>query len=107
MIFLHLESFVNKLFELDFSTFQKVCFTVKPPWEGEFSLHGYAHFFQNSCLFPHTEKLLKVSKHFVEKIRHESTTLRRFPYLLRSLETHFDLRLIARITSSVQASFIL
>ena len=31
MIFLHLESFVNKLFELDFSIFQKACFYGQIP----------------------------------------------------------------------------
>ena len=37
MIFLHLELFENKRFELDFSIFQKACFfTDKPPQEGEF-----------------------------------------------------------------------
>ena len=36
MIFLHLESFENKRFELDFSIFQNRVFTVKPPYEDEF-----------------------------------------------------------------------
>ena len=33
------------------------------------------YFFHDSCSFPYSEKLLKVSDHFVEKIQHESTTL--------------------------------
>ena len=36
MIFLHLESFENKLIELDFSIFQKPCFYGETPKEGEF-----------------------------------------------------------------------
>ena len=33
------------------------------------------YFFRDSCSFPHTKELLKVSEHFVEQVRHESTTL--------------------------------
>ena len=33
MIFLHLESFENKLFELDFSIFKKACFYGQTPLE--------------------------------------------------------------------------
>ena len=40
-------------------------------------LHGYDILFRDSCIFPYTNKLLKVSDHFVEKVRHESTTLSR------------------------------
>ena len=46
MIFLHLESFENKLFKLDFSLFQKPCFYgQKKTQEGEFFLHGYDIYF--------------------------------------------------------------
>ena len=33
------------------------------------------YFFLDSCFFPFTKKLLKVSDHSVEEIQHESTTL--------------------------------
>ena len=41
-------------------------------------MHGYDIFFLDSCFFPYTEKLLKVSDHSVEEIQDESTTLRSF-----------------------------
>ena len=34
------------------------------------------YFFLDSCFFPYTKKLLKVSDHSVEEIQHESTTLK-------------------------------
>ena len=48
---------------------------VKPSQEDEFFVHGYEIFFRDSCSFPCTRTLLKVSDHVFEKIRHESTTL--------------------------------
>ena len=48
---------------------------VKPSQEGEFRLHGYEIYFRDSCFFPYTKTLLKVSDHVFEKIRHESRTL--------------------------------
>ena len=48
-------------------------------------LHGYdILFFNDSCSFPYTKRVLKVSDYFVEKIQHESTTLNP----TRSLRTH-------------------
>ena len=71
MIFLHLESFETSVSKY----FRNRVFTVKPPQEGKFCLHGHDIFFQDSCSFPYTKKLMKVSDHFVEKIQHELTTL--------------------------------
>ena len=72
MIFLHVESLENKLFELDFSIFQKVCFYGQTPQEGKVFLHSYDIFFRDPCSFPYAKKLLKVSDHFVENICHMS-----------------------------------
>ena len=57
---------------------------VKPPQEGEIFLHGYDIFFLDSCFFPYTKKLLKVSDHSVEEIQHESTTLRNSHFIIGS-----------------------
>ena len=76
MIFLHLESFENKLVNQISRYSWNSVFMVKPPQKGEIFLHGYdIFFFLDSCFFPYTKKLLKVSDHSVEEIQHESTTL--------------------------------
>ena len=62
MIFLHLESLENKLFELDFSMFQKACFY------DQIFLHGHdIFFFGIIALFHAQKKLLKVSRPFLKK----------------------------------------
>ena len=90
MIFLHLESFENKLFELNFLTFKKRVFTVKPPEEGELVCTVMTYFFFEILAPFHIQKmeifikkLRKVSDHFVEKIRQESTTLKLSYFSLR------------------------
>ena len=45
MIFLHLESFINKLFELDFSILQKACFYGQTPSGRWIFFYGYDIFF--------------------------------------------------------------
>ena len=76
MIFLHLESF-DKLLELDFSIFQKARFYGQSPLGRWIFLHGYDIFFSTFLLLSIFKKTSEsnVSDHFVEKIRHESTTL--------------------------------
>ena len=46
MTVLHLESFKNNHFELDFWISKKSVSTVKPSQEGECFLHGYEYFFE-------------------------------------------------------------
>ena len=75
MIVLHLESFENNLFELDFSTSEKRVSTVEPSYESEFFCTVMKYFFREFCSFPYIKILLKVSDPVFEK-RHESTTLR-------------------------------
>ena len=75
MIFLHLWSATWKqAFQIRFLNISKSMFLRSNPLRKENFLRGYDIFFRDSCSFPYTEK---VSDHFVEKIRHDSTTLRR------------------------------
>ena len=67
MIFLHLESFENKLFELDFSTFQKACVYDQAPQEGEFFLHGYDTIFFS--------RFLLLSNFILEMNNYNSTSI--------------------------------
>ena len=55
MIFLHLESFENKLFELDFSIFQKACFLRAIPLRKVKSFCTVMTFFRDTCSF-HVQK---------------------------------------------------
>ena len=56
MIFLHLDSFENKRFELDFSIFHKIVFLRSNPLRKVKFFHGYNIFLKNSCSFPYTKK---------------------------------------------------
>ena len=61
---------------LDFSIFLKQCFygqTSSGRWN--FFARLWCIFFLDSCFFPYTKNLLKVSDHSVEEIQHEPTTL--------------------------------
>ena len=68
MIVLHLESFENNLFELDFSISKKSVSTAKHSYsqEGENFLHDY-EIFLDSWSFPYIKTLLKLSDHVFEK----------------------------------------
>ena len=68
MTVLHLESFENNFFELDFSISKKRVSTVKPSEEAEPFLHGYQIFFSlDYRSFPNIKTLLKVSDPVFEK----------------------------------------
>ena len=68
MINLHLESFKNNLFDLDFSISKKRVSTVKSSQEDEFFCTVMKYiFFRDSCSVPYTKTLLKVSDHVLEK----------------------------------------
>ena len=67
VIVLHLESFENNLFELDFSISKKRVCTVKRSQEGEYFLHGYKILFRDSCFFSYIKTLLKLLEHVFEK----------------------------------------
>ena len=101
MIFLHLESFENKLFELDFSIFQKACLYGQTHLRRWFFFARLWHFFRDPCSFPCTKKLLNVSDHFVEKIRHESTTLRK-PYLKIRTVIHSLVYVVKALTETLR-----
>ena len=60
MIVLHLESFENKIFELDLSISKKRVSTVKPS-------QVMKYFFRDSCSFPEIKTPLKISDHVFEK----------------------------------------
>ena len=74
MIFLHLESFENK-HGLDFLIFQKPCFLVQPPKEGEFFCTVMIYFFSEFLLLSIYKELLEVSDYSVKEIQHEPTIL--------------------------------
>ena len=71
VIVLHLESFNNNLFELDFSISKKTCFYGKTFQEDEIFLHVYEIFFFEMLVSFHMSKhfwtLLKVSDPVFEK----------------------------------------
>ena len=58
MIFLHLEAFENKLFELDSSIIQKVGFYGQTLL-GKWLFARLGHVFRDSCSFPHTRNFWK------------------------------------------------
>ena len=75
MTVLHLKSFDNKHFKLDFFVSKRNVFLRSNPLRKMNFLHGCdIFFFQNSCSFPCIKTLLKVSNPVFEKIRHESIT---------------------------------
>ena len=77
MIFLYLESFENKRFELHFSIFQKPCILQSNPLRKVIFLHGYDIFFSRFLLLSMYKKNFRKYRTILsKKIRHKSTTLR-------------------------------
>ena len=74
-----ISSFENKLFELDLSIIQKLCYYGQTPQENDFFCTVMIYLFSRFLLFSIHKKLLKVSDHFVQKIQQESTTLALLP----------------------------
>ena len=75
MIFLHLESFEKKLSIRFLDIPKTVLLRSNLLRKVKFFCTVMIYFFLDSCFFPYTKKLLKVSDHSVEEIQHESTTL--------------------------------
>ena len=67
MTVLHLESFENNLFELDFSISKKRVSTIERSQEGESFCTVMKYFFRDSYSYPYIRTLLKLSDHVFEK----------------------------------------